>query len=351
MSVQQSGKRSARCRRLLMCLLTVTAASGCSNRESTRESIAKVSANIAEFAAAATGQRAVIADEVKTGHLGFDTGTYPGDGAMLAWRTGGAPYEWTGYYLPSPCHPDEGWSGKRATLTEMGYGLAVVYVGQQTWGRMPGAPHLVPVQVSTRVRQRIGRGASRRSVWRTVTRTVLRRAPAPKPDATCNADFVSAARGARDGVDAVARTAGDGFVPGTTIFLDLERMDVLPQVMRDYYRAWVRAVLADGRFLPGIYVHTFNANTVYADVKAVYREARVTNEPPFWVAKSRGFDVTKLPSEVGHAFAAVWQGVLDVEQTWNGHKIPIDVNVSATKSPSADSKVPIMRAPITRVGN
>ena len=333
--------------RRLTCLLVIGGAAACGNAGSARSSIANVSANIAEFAAAATGQKAVIADEVKNaGYLGFDTGTYPGDNAMLAWRTGGAPYEWTGYYLPSPCHPDEGWSGKRTTLTEMGYGLAVVYVGQQTWGRMPGAPHLVPVQVSQRVKQRVGRGAKRRTVWSTITRTVMRRAPAPKPDATCNADFVSAARGARDGIDAVARTATDGFAPGTTIFLDLERMDVLPQVMREYYKAWVRTVLADGRFLPGIYVHTFNANTVYADVKGVYRSERVTNEPPFWVAKSRGFDVTKLPSEVGHAFAAVWQGVLDVEQTWNGHKIPIDVNVSATKSPSGHGPVTI-----TRVGN
>lgn len=336
-----------RCSRELICILAIGAVIGCGDGRPTRASIARVAANVAEFAAVATGQQAVMADAVRNaGHLGFDTGTYPGDNAMLAWRTGGAPYEWTGYYLPSPCHPDDGWSGKRATLTAMGYGLAVVYVGQQTWGRMPGAPYLVPVQVSKRVKQRVGRGAQQRRVWRTVTRTVLRRAPAPAPDATCNADFVSAARGARDGADAVARTGRDGFVPGTTIFLDLERMDVLPQVMRDYYRAWVRTVLADGRYLPGIYVHTYNANTVYADVKSVYRAAKVTNEPPFWVAKSSGFDITKLPSEVGHAFAAVWQGVLDVEQTWNGHKIPIDVNVSATRSPSSDARVPI-----TRVGN
>jgi hypothetical protein len=165
-------------------------------------------------------------------------------------------------------------------------------------------------------------------VWRIITNTVMRRAPAPKPDATCNADFVSAERGVRDGIDAVIRAARDDFAPGTTIFLDLERMDVLPQSMRDYYRAWVRTMLADGRYLPGIYVHTINANTVYADVKTVYRQARVTNEPPFWVSKSGGFDITKVPSEVGHAFAAVWQGVLDVEQTWNGQTIPIDVNVS-----------------------
>jgi hypothetical protein len=321
----------------LFAVLAIAAAAGCG--DGTRASVADVSAGIAEFAAAATGQRAVVADEVKSGYLGFDTGTYPGDKAMLAWRTGGAPYEWTGYYLPSPCHPDEGWSGKREVLTSMGYGLAVIYVGQQTWGRMPGAPHLVPVQTSRRVKQRVGKGGNRRTVWKTITRTVMRRAPAPAPDATCNADFVSAARGIRDGTDAIARTSRDGFEKGTTIFLDLERMDVLPQVMREYYKSWVRTVLADGRYRPGIYVHTYNANTVYSDVKSVYRAGGVNHEPPFWVAKSLGFDITKLPSEVGHAFAAVWQGVLDVEQTWNGHKIPIDVNVSASKNPSAERPV------------
>ena len=35
------------------------------------------------------------------------------------------------------------------------------------------------------------------------------------------------------------------------------------------------------------------------------------------------------------AFAAVWQGVLDVKQTWNGHKFPIDVNVASLPSPSS----------------
>lgn len=327
----------SRLARKLCVPIVLAAAAGCS--DGTRTSVANVSAGIAEFAAAASGQRAVVADEVKSGYLGFDTGTYPGDKAMLAWRTGGAPYEWTGYYLPSPCHPDEGWSGKREVLTSMGYGLAVIYVGQQTWGRMPGAPHLVPVQTTRRVKHQVGRGSTRRTVWKTLTRTVMRRAPAPKPDATCNADFVTAARGSRDGADAIARTAADGFANGTTIFLDLERMDVLHPVMRDYYREWVRTVLADGRFRPGIYVHTFNANTVYSDVTSVYRLAGVRQEPPFWVAKSAGFEITKLPSEVGHAFAAVWQGVLDVEQTWNGHKIPIDVNVSASKNPSSERPV------------
>src|SRR5678816_4874270 len=80
---------------------------------------------------------------------------------------------------------------------------------------------------------------------------------------------------------------------------------------------------------------TYNANTVYNDVKAVYLSDGLKSEQPFWVAKSNGFDTTKHPRETGHTFAAVWQGVLDVTQTWNGHEIPIDVNVAALPSPSS----------------
>jgi len=254
---------------------------------------------------------------------------------MRAWRSGDSPYHWTGYYLPSPCHQDEGWSGKRETLTSMGYGLAVLYVGQQTWGRRPGAPHMERVKVAKRVTSYVGTGKKRRKVTRTVTRTVLRRSPPPPPGATCSSSFVSGARGMREGVDATQRTAREGFPRGTTVFLDIERMDVMPQAMRDYYSAWVRAVLDDGRFVPGIYVHTHNANTVYTDVKAVYQSVGLEGEPPFWIAKSRGFDTNKHPRETGHTFAAIWQGVLDVNQTWNGHEIPIDVNVAALPSPSS----------------
>ena len=300
-----------------------------------RVRIAGFSEQVADVTSTLSGQTKLVTDATSTGrHMGFDTGTYPGDAAMRAWRSGGAPYEWTGYYLPAPCHQDEGWSGKRATLTSMGYGLAVIYVGQQTWGRMPGKPHFVSVTVSKKVRSRVGRGAKRRWVTRSVRKTVMRKAPPPARDATCNADFVTAARGVTEAQDAVARTEREGFPRGTTVFLDVEYMDFTPKPMREYYSAWVRTVLADGRYRPGIYVHTNNANVVYDDVKREYLAAGLGDEPPFWVAKSKGFDVTKLPSEMGHAFAAVWQGVLDVEQTWAGHKIPIDVNIAGSPSPS-----------------
>src|SRR5690348_15965290 len=105
--------------------------------------------------------------------------------------------------------------------------------------------------------------------------------------------------------------------------------------MRDYYSAWVRAVLNDSRYVPGIYVHTYNANAVDRRGEAVYTSSGLQTEPPFWVAKSEGFDTTKHPRETGERFAAIWRGVRGVTQTWNGHKIPIDVNVAAIPSPSS----------------
>ncbi|MFN2566715.1 MAG: hypothetical protein ABR499_17095, partial [Gemmatimonadaceae bacterium] len=74
-------------------------------------------------------------DARKGRHLGFDTYAYPGDEVMRAWRQADVPYEWVGYYLPSaPCHKGTSWGGKRQALTEMGWGVAVIYVGQQPWG-------------------------------------------------------------------------------------------------------------------------------------------------------------------------------------------------------------------------
>ncbi|MEO8623204.1 MAG: hypothetical protein ABI625_19160, partial [bacterium] len=104
-----------------------------------RDGLVQAAATVAQVAAAVTGQDAPLADEAKSGkNLGFDTHTFPGERTMRAWKEApGAPYSWVGYYLPSPCHKDASWVGQRELLTSMGWGLAVVYVGQQTWGRTP----------------------------------------------------------------------------------------------------------------------------------------------------------------------------------------------------------------------
>jgi hypothetical protein len=273
---------------------------------SAKSEILDAAATVAQVAAAVTGQDAPLADEAKAGkNLGFDTHTYPGDKTMRAWKNApGAPYSWVGYYLPSPCHKDRSWTGKRQTLTDMGWGLAVVYVGQQTWGRQPRK--LSPERMARLLRS----GAS------------------------CNADLLSAERGAADGTDAINVTAAEGFALRSIVFLDIERMEKMPQAMRDYYRTWARVLLKDGRYRPGVYVHKHNAQAVYDDLKAEFAAAGVNEEPRVWVASGTGFDEGKAPQDVGFTFAGMWQGMIDVARAVADIKLPVDVNVSSWDNPS-----------------
>jgi hypothetical protein len=279
----------------------------CNRSPTSAEAAAQLSARVAQAAAAVTGQDAPLADEALEGKwLGFDTHTYPGDEKMRAWKNApNAPYDWVGFYLPAaPCHKSTSWHGKRQTLVDMGWGLAVVYVGQQTWGRTPRA--LTSAQLE-RLRRR---------------------------GETCSADFLSAARGVEEGLDAIRKTESEGFPKGRVIFLDIERMERMPTRMRDYYKAWVATVLKDGRYRPGIYVHTHNAADVYRDVKALFDAAGVREEPRFWIASARDFSPDKNPRDVGHEFAGMWQGVIDVVRKVADVALPIDINVSNWPSPS-----------------
>jgi len=243
---------------------------------------------------------------------GFDTAIYPGDAAMRAWLRPNSPYHWVGYYLPAPCRRDASWAGRRQTLSAMGWGLAVVYVGQQTWEGV----------------------AERTAAADTAPRPII-----------CSRTLLTTAQGTRDGDDAVARAAAEGFAPGTQIFLDIERMTTIPQSMRDYYKAWVTRVLADARYRPAIYAHQRNAAEIYADVRAVFDSAAGAraaggagrDQPSFWVASPTPdeFALSNVPSGVGFGFARVWQGAIDLRQTWNNVTLRIDANVSDSASPSA----------------
>ncbi|HEY4131440.1 MAG TPA: glycoside hydrolase domain-containing protein [Gemmatimonadaceae bacterium] len=272
--------------------------------------IADVAAKVAQAAAAMTGQTAQLADNYEKGHyVGFDTHTYPGDATMRAWKnTPGAPYSWVGYYLPSPCHDDKSWTGKRNTLQAMGWGVAIVYVGQQTWGK---TPHTLSDAQRDAIRA--------------------------KND--CAADLVSASEGTRNANDAIARTKAEGFTQGSVIFLDLERMEKIPSAMRDYYSAWVKRVLEDGTYRPGVYAHEHNAQSIYDDVLALYKAAGRDEEPRFWVAGGKGFDEGRAPQDVGYAFAGMWQGIIDVARSVANIKLPVDVNVGSWASPSESGVV------------
>ena len=268
--------------------------------------IAHAPGAVAELSAQAVTQVATQVTAAATGtHLGFDTHSYPGDRAMQRWKQS-SPYEWVGYYLPAaPCHESTSWAGKRERLEEMGWGLAVIYVGQQTWDGVAAPP------VSKAQQKLATEGRA------------------------CHKAFVTADRGAAEAEDAIATTETEGFARGTVIFLDIEYMDRTRPQMLAYARAWVREVLADGRYRAGIYVHTRNAQDIYEMVRAEYDAAGLNEEPPFWVAGGGRFEPGKKPQQVGHSFAAMWQGVLDIDQSWGGIKLPIDINVSAVPSPSS----------------
>jgi hypothetical protein len=292
--------------------------------------------SISEAVAAASAN---IAEDLSSGpHLGFDTFAYPGDAAMRAWQTADQPYKWVGYYLTAPCHTDSSWEGRRDTLSNMGWGMAVIYVGQQTWGRTPGAKIAVTRFVTKRVRHVKTRNGKRIVSYvnkRVPVRVMV--SPRASRNTSCSTQFVSESGGIADANDAVAKTAAEGFAKGTVIFLDIERMDVVPKAMRDYYSAWTRRVIEDGRFRPAYYAHSFNANLVYSDVKRVLEGAGISTDPPFWISGGDGFAKDKLPSDVGHTFAQVWQGLLDVVETHNGVRLPIDVNVAQLPSPSENN--------------
>ena len=241
------------------------------------------------------------------GFPGFDASRYPGDEAMRSWRTA-SPYRWVGYYLPAPCHRDASWAGKRATLEAMGWGTAVLYVGQQVW---EGVPDREP-----------GDSAA-------ANRPII-----------CSRTLLSDVTGTRDADDAIARAAADGFARGTVIFLDIERVTTVPDSLRSYYRAWARRVADDGRYRPGLYAHRRNAEEIVADMRAVLRDDAPLvsgNTPaiPLWIAAPSGdFSLIRAPRESGLAGASIWQGRLTFDEAWGGVTIRIDANVADSPSPS-----------------
>jgi hypothetical protein len=259
------------------------------------------------LAACEVGPVAVAPEPQPRGFPGFDTAIYPGDAAMRAWRYPSSPYRWVGYYLHSPCHRRDSWMGRRAVLEQMGWGIAVIYVGQQLW---EGVPSIQPSD---------GFGPDG--------------AEAAVP--TCSRVLLTEAQGRLEARDAADKTAGQGFPPGSVIYLDVERVSRIPPELYAYYRGWIAGVLEDGRFLPGTYAHRFNAPDLYAVAQAAYAAAGRRESPPYWIAGGSGFALERHPTEVGLPFASIWQGVLDVYRTWNGVRLFIDENVADRRYPSA----------------
>ena len=249
---------------------------------------------------------------------GFDTSVYPGDAAMTAWRYPASPYYWAGYYLAAPCHRDATWTGKRSTLTAMGWGLAALYVGQQDWTQIPQAVVVRGARETVAAAESSG-GESARS----------------QQLATCSASLLTADQGTAEAADAVAKLKADGFPDGSTVFLDVEYVSFVTPPLLEYYRAWITGILKDGHYKPGIYAAKFNATTLRVAALDAYKAAGSTADPAFWIASSSGFSIMQPPTAVGLDYAKLWQGGYDLTQTYGGATLFIDANVAAVKSPSA----------------
>lgn len=243
---------------------------------------------------------AEIRPAVAAGVPGFDTREYPGDAAMERWRTD-SPYRWVAYYIPAACHPRSSWTGRRSALRAMGWGLAVLYVGEQDWTQVANPP--------------AGPGEGTGGVIR------------------CTATNLNAERALADAAEADSVARGEGFPNGSTVYLNVERVDSVSAALEAYVRAWAGGLVDRGRYVPGLYAHARNADALYAAMadELVRRSGR---PPRLWVAKAGGFDLSRAPTESGFPRATVWQGVFDTTETWGEVTLRIDANVAATPSPS-----------------
>jgi hypothetical protein len=283
-------------------------------------SVRRAAATLIITAAAAAGACAAPGLESVAparGVPGFDTRDYPGDAAMRAWRDA-SPYRWVGYYLPAPCYTGTTWTGRRAALRDVGWGFAVLFVGEQDWSAMGAARAAADTAAATPA-------AAAAAVHDSATATGADR---------CVAANLSAEQGARHAADAASAAAADAFPSGTVIFLDVERVERVSSELADYVRGWAAALLEDGRYVPGVYAHDNNAAELFTLLTEEFLVRQRVERPRLWVAKQDGFDTRRSPAESGYPLAAAWQGRFNIRERWGGVELLIDVNVADSPDPS-----------------
>jgi len=167
---------------------------------------------------------------------GFDSKNYPGI-ETLYWLSANSILKWCGYYLaPAPNRSPSGWPGQYASVKAQ-WGVLPVYVGQQDPNTATG--NYVPSSILT------------------------------------------TAQGTIDGKNAADLAAGDQFPPGTFVYLDWEQGDLNSAGAADYIKAWVAAVMVDGRVMPAIYC----SHAVAQGIAALMDQLNPTPIVRFWCWK------------------------------------------------------------------
>jgi hypothetical protein len=218
-----------------------------------------------------------------TAFAGFDTFGYPGDSAM-DWLKKNTNLTWVGFYLgPAPSHPNANWMPHRERLVETGWGLAPIYVGQQTQG--PGR------------------------------------------------HVVTAAQGSHDGANAVQLLMLGKFPKGSFVYLDLENGRPFTPAQKEYVHAWVGAVEKYG-YGAGVYC----SFTFAGDVHELVPSARIW---AFHVPTTRLHNVAGKhfpdmhPAGSGYAGATMWQCAQNCKIVGN---LTVDLDTSVLRDPSAPNE-------------
>jgi hypothetical protein len=227
------------------------------------------------------------------GFAGFDTSIYPGDDVMAGLKQS-TNLRWCGFYLaPAPSHPNTSWMGRHSALAEMGWGFAVIYVGQQE-STGPGSHVLTTDQ------------------------------------------------GKLDGADACRLAEQAGFPRGTVLFLDIEAGGPISANTAAYVKGWAPAV-RDLGYRPGVYCSHTAVHSIDALGLQVHR----------WVYKLKTSDVgghkpapykDADPSTSGITTAIVWQWAQNTNIDTVKGQLLVDLDTAATADPSQILPPPVKPA-------
>ncbi len=211
-------------------------------------------------------------------YYGMDVSLYPGDAAMQAWWNA-SPFCYTGFYLaPAPYHQDASWMSKRQVLINQSWGFMPVYVGRQA-----------------------------------------------------DSSYLDTATGANEAEQAASLARCAGFPCQTTIYLDIETPHPLTGRHLAYVVVWVNELRNKG-YQAGIYCNADNASQI---------KGALFGSVEFWAAHYIGCGLpSSVPSPAcsGASFAGTWQFAGDINMTYGGYPITVDLNTSIYTDPSRRSR-------------
>lgn len=231
-------------------------------------------------------------------YAGFDRAARPTLAQMQALRDK-TNLVWCGYYLKAPSQSGKTWRGSRADLVAQGWGLAPIFVGQQTAQSGPGS------------------------------------------------HIVTAAQGSIDGANAAVDMREEGFPLGSWVYLDLENGPPFGVMQRAYVAAWVDSVEANG-YRAGVY----GSYLIASEVKSLRPSIRMW---VFHVPTVRQHPVQGVsfpvpdPQTSGFPGATIWQREMSAQlAAFDG--LLVDLDVASVRDPSApgeaaDVKVPVKPPP------